>query len=132
MEALDADKVIRTMGWRKIAEEEWELLDADTKKYLTAYAEGVNDYIGDRKPAELAVEYTVLEMQVDLEEIEPWDPIDSLAWLKAMAWDLKNNFDEELGRELTMAELNCDSRVDELFPIYDEHNKSAIIKEGTA
>jgi len=132
MEALAADKVIRTMGWRKIAEEEWELLDADTKKYLTAYAEGVNDYIGDRKPAELAVEYTVLEMQVDLEEIEPWDPIDSLAWLKAMAWDLKNNFDQELDRALIMAEVNDVSRVNELFPIYDEQNKAPIIKEGTA
>src|SRR5690625_7259937 len=59
-----------------------------------------------RSPSELAVEYTVLDLQVNLDEIEPWDPIDSLAWLKAMAWDLKNNFDQELDRALVMAEVN--------------------------
>src|SRR5690625_815887 len=131
-EALAADKVIRTLGWRKTAEEEWELLDADTKTYLSAYADGVNDYISDRSPAELAVEYTVLELQVELGDIEPWDPIDSLAWLKAMAWDLKNNFDQELDRALIMAEVNDVGRVNELFPVYDEQNRAPIIPEGSA
>ena len=131
VEALAADKVIRTLGWRKIAEQEWELLDADTKTYLSAYAEGVNDYIADRAPSELAVEYTVLDLQVNLDEIEPWDPIDSLAWLKAMAWDLKNNFDQELDRALVMAEVNDVGRVNELFPVYDEHNKAPIITKDS-
>src|SRR5690625_580918 len=132
IEALAADKVIRTMGWRKIAEQEWELLNPDTKAYLDAYAEGVNDYIAKRAPSELAVEYTVLDLQVQLDEIEPWDPIDSLAWLKAMAWDLKNNFDQELDRALVMAEVNDVGRVNELFPIYDEQNKAPIIVDGSA
>lgn len=131
-DALAADKVIRTLGWRKIAEEEWSLLDSDTKSYLTAYAEGVNDYIGSRAPSDLAVEYTVLDLQVELQEIEPWDPVDSLAWLKAMAWDLKNNFDQELDRALLMGEVGDVSRVNELFPLYDEQNKAPIVVEGSA
>ena len=27
---------------------------------------------------------------------EPWTPVDSLAWLKAMAWDLRGNMDDEI------------------------------------
>src|SRR5690625_4929954 len=84
-----------------------------------------------RSPSELAVEYTVLDLQVNLDEIEPWDPIDSLAWLKAMAWDLKNNFDQELDRALVMAEVNDVGRVNELFPVYDEHNKAPIITKDS-
>ena len=30
--------------------------------------------------------------------IEPWTPIDSLAWLKAMAWDLRGNMESEIDR----------------------------------
>src|SRR5699024_751631 len=93
--------------------------------------EGVNDYIADRSPSELAVEYTVLDMQVELDDIEPWDPVDSLAWLKAMAWDLKNNFDQELDRALLMAEVNDVGRVNELFQVYDEQNKAPIIVDGS-
>ena len=29
---------------------------------------------------------------------EPWTPVDSLAWLKAMAWDLRGNMDDEIAR----------------------------------
>ncbi len=33
-------------------------------------------------------------------EPEPWTPVDSLAWLKAMAWDLRGNMDDEIDRVL--------------------------------
>ena len=131
-DALAADKMIRTMGWRKVAEEEWELLDPDTKSYLSAYADGVNDYISSRSPGELGMEYTVLDVQVTLDDIEPWTEVDSLAWLKAMAWDLKNNFDQELERALIMAEVNDLGRVNEIFPDYDEVNKAPILPDKSA
>ena len=40
---------------------------------------------------ELAVEYTVLAAGGLDYTREPWTPVDSLAWLKAMAWDLRGN-----------------------------------------
>src|SRR5690606_9790792 len=85
-DALAADRVIRTFGWRRVAEEEWSLLDPATRRYLEAYADGVNAYLADHGSQGLAFEYTVLGLQVDVGEPEPWDPVDSLAWLKAMAW----------------------------------------------
>ncbi|NUO35420.1 MAG: penicillin acylase family protein, partial [Dermatophilaceae bacterium] len=42
---LDKDKVIRTMGWRRVAEQELPKLAPETRQYLQAYADGVNAYI---------------------------------------------------------------------------------------
>lgn len=96
---VETDKVIRTLGWRKVAERELPLLAPTTRQYLDAYADGVNDYIaksGD--PSNMALEYVVLGRQVKGYKVERWSAVDSLSWLKAMAWDLRGNFDNELAR----------------------------------
>lgn len=49
--------------------------------------------------------------------VEEWTPVDSLAWLKAMAWDLKGNFDGELTRA-RLGRMNSD-QIQELFPPHD-------------
>ena len=131
-EALAADKVIRTLGWRDVAAAEWELLDTDTRSYLAAYAEGVNAYLDVHEADSLGVEYTVLGLRVDLGAPEPWAPVDSLAWLKAMAWDLRGNYDQELARALTYATVRDVGRVDELFPRYPQDTNLPIISEVPA
>src|SRR5699024_3396087 len=116
--AISADKAIRTMGWRRAAETEWELLKPTTRASLNAYADGVNAYLADRSPSEVALEYTVLGMNVSVEDIEPWDPIDSLAWLKAMAWDLRGSYGEELQRAAVYGRTGSVEMVQTLFPDY--------------
>ena len=39
---LDTDEFVRTLGWRRVAEQELALLDPDTVRYLQDYADGVN------------------------------------------------------------------------------------------
>ncbi|ROS78723.1 penicillin amidase [Cellulomonas sp. PhB143] len=129
-EAIDADKVTRTLGWRHVAQQEWDLLDDSTKANLQSYAQGVNAYLDGRSMGETAVEYTVLGMQVDLDDPERWDPVDSLAWLKAMAWDLRGNYDDELDRALSYSTLRDVDKVDELFPQYDGVANAPIL-DGT-
>ena len=46
------------------------------------------------------MQYTVLGLGGLDYRPEPWTAVDSLAWLKAMAWDLKGNLDEEIERAL--------------------------------
>lgn len=116
--AISADKAIRTMGWRRVAEAEWDLLNPQTRAYLTAYADGVNAYLADRSPSQVALEYTVLGMNVTVEDIEPWDPIDSLAWLKAMAWDLRGSYGQELQRAAVYGRTGSIDMVSALFPEY--------------
>lgn len=45
---VETDKVIRTMGWRRVAEQEYEMLSAQTRQILEAYARGVNAYVADQ------------------------------------------------------------------------------------
>ena len=131
-DAIQADKVIRTFGWRHVAEEEFNILDDSTRQYLQAYADGVNAYLADRSPAETAVEYTVLDVSVEVNEPEQWDPIDSLAWLKAMAWDLRGNYEDELDRALAYSMLDDASRVSELFPAYSGTGNAPILDPAEA
>ena len=104
-DALQADTVIRTMGWRSVAERELALLGPATRGYLEAYAGGVNDYLKSRSASQLSVSYSILGLSHSLPRIEPWTPVDSLAWLKAMAWDLKGNYDDELDRARMIASV---------------------------
>lgn len=132
-EALAADSVIRTFGWRRIAEQEWDLLSEEARGFFEAYAEGVNAYLDTREASQLGVEYTVLGFATELTDIEPWDPIDSLAWLKAMAWDLAANIDDELGRAAALRSLGGDlDRVAELYPELPEQNLPILPADGGA
>lgn len=131
-DALAADTVIRTFGWREVAEQEWGLISPESRRYLTAYADGVNAYLDQRDAESLAVEYTVLGLQMDLAEPERWDPVDSLAWLKAMAWDLRGNYDDELSRAQSYSTVRDAARVDELFPRYPQDVNLPILEAATA
>lgn len=126
-DAIQADRVIRTFGWRHVAEQEWDLLTDETRANLTAYAEGVNAYLAERDPSQIALEYTVLDVQVDVAAPEPWDPIDSVAWLKAMAWDLRGNYDDELARAATYGIVGDVDEVEELFPAYGATKNAPIL-----
>ncbi|WP_198949972.1 penicillin acylase family protein [Kineosporia sp. A_224] len=117
-DALLADKVVRTLGWRRGAAAELAQAEPSTRAYLDAYAEGVNEYISTRSPAQLSLQYSLLGLSVDLPRIEPWTPEDSVAWFKAMAWDLRGNYDSELARAEAFGAVKDVARVEQLFPAY--------------
>jgi len=60
---VETDAFIRTLGWRRVAEQELEILSPDTIRYLEAYADGVNAYLAQREGAALSLEYAVLGLQ---------------------------------------------------------------------
>ena len=57
---LEVDKTIRTMGWRRVAEQELSTLSPETQAYLQAFSDGVNAYIHTHSPSEMSLEYAVL------------------------------------------------------------------------
>ncbi|MDX1619698.1 MAG: penicillin acylase family protein, partial [Nitriliruptorales bacterium] len=126
---LDTDRFIRTLGWRRVAEQEYELLSEETRTFLERYAEGVNAYLADRSGAELSFEYAVLGLTNSGYEPEPWGPVDSLAWLKAMAWDLRSNLESEIERSLLTAHLDLRT-IDELYPSYPYDRHPTILSGG--
>ncbi|UNX55454.1 penicillin acylase family protein [Georgenia sp. TF02-10] len=130
--AMGADLVVRTLGWRRVAEQEWEMLGEEARDLYSAYADGVNAYLRSREASELGLEYTVLGLTTTLAPVEPWDPVDSLAWLKAMAWDLRSNFEDELGRAAALRPVGGDlARVQQLYPGYSADVTTPILPDGT-
>ncbi|TFD57320.1 penicillin acylase family protein [Cryobacterium suzukii] len=119
---VGTDTFVRTLGWRAVAEQEVALLDPVTLGYYQAYADGVNAYLGTHHGADLSLEYAVLGLQNPGYEVEPWSPADSVAWLKAMAWDLRSNLDDEIDRALLSATLTA-AEVSQLHPSFpaDQH-----------
>lgn len=114
---VETDTYIRTLGWRRVAQAELPLLSASTRRYLDAYADGVNAYLQSRSPADLSLEYSLLGLQGLDYTPEPWTAVDSLAWLKAMAWDLGANLDREVETSLMLAKVGPDQTAD-LWPDY--------------
>lgn len=97
---VETDSFLRTLGWRKVAQEEYDtVLSDETKKNLQSYADGVNAYLKGRDGADISVEYAALGFTNDYKPTE-WSPVDSVAWLKAMAWDLRGNMQDEIDRSL--------------------------------
>ncbi|NUK02124.1 penicillin acylase family protein [Streptomyces lunaelactis] len=126
---VDTDAFLRTLGWRQVAQQEYDtLLTPETKKYLQAYAAGVNSYLKGREGKELSVEYAALSFTNDYKP-EPWTPVDSVAWLKAMAWDLRGNMQDEIDRSLLTSRLT-EKQIKELYPSYPYDRNKPIVDAG--
>ena len=100
---LEADRFLRTIGVRRAAQASLAQLDAVSLGVLEAYSAGVNAFLA-AGPV-LPVEFLLTGARP-----EPWSPVDSLVWMKMMAWDLGGNWRSELlrmrlARTLPMARL---------------------------
>lgn len=126
---IESDLVVRTLGWRDVAEKELKLLRPATRSALDSYAEGVNAYLASRSPSEMSLEYSLLGLTGLDHNPAKWTAVDSIAWLKAMAWDLRGNMEEEIGRALTAAAVG-DERMAELFPAYPYGQHAPIVQQG--
>lgn len=126
---VDADAFLRTLGWHRVAQEEYDKkLSPDTKKYLQAYADGVNAYLKGKEGRDVSLEYAALAFSNDY-TIEPWTPVDSVAWLKAMAWDLRGNMQEEIDRSLMHTRLR-EKQIKDLYPAYPYDLHQPIVGKG--
>ena len=129
---VENDAFLRTMGWRQVAQQEYDtVLSADTKKNLQAYAAGVNAWLAEHPGgADASVEYALLGAVHSGYTPEKWTPVDSVAWLKAMAWNLSGNRQEEIDRAL-LAQNFSETEIDQLYPEYPYERNGTIVEDGT-
>ncbi|WP_327315699.1 penicillin acylase family protein [Streptomyces sp. NBC_01235] len=126
---VDNDEFLRTMGWDRVAKQEYDTkLSPDTKKYLQAYAKGVNAYLKGKDGADISLEYAALGFTNDYKPAE-WTPVDSVSWLKAMAWDLRGNMQDEIDRALMTSRLGP-QQIAELYPQYPYDRNRTIVQQG--
>jgi penicillin amidase len=86
---LSTDKLMRTLGLYRMAEDQAAAASPALKAALDAYAAGVNAFLKQRSGA-LPLEFQLLRFSP-----EPWKPADSLVWGRIMALQLSANWREE-------------------------------------
>ncbi len=60
---------------------------------------------------------------------EKWTPADSVAWLKAMAWDLRGNMEQEIQRAIMSVRYTAEE-IEELYPPYPYRRHRPIVNQG--
>ena len=123
---LAADTFVRTVGWYRVAEQEYALLNDESRLILQSYANGVNAYLGAKRESEVGLQYRMLGVTVPSYRIRQWDPVDSLAWLKVFAWDLRQNMGNEIARVLAADQVGL-QRTFQLFPPYPYDRVGTIV-----
>ncbi|HEU4760204.1 MAG TPA: penicillin acylase family protein, partial [Dehalococcoidia bacterium] len=107
--ALEVDRLMRRIGFRRAAERDWSEAEADERAVTEAFAAGVNACI---EGGALPIEFTVLRFRP-----EPWSPVDTLAFGRFMSWTLVGYWDTEIVRSWTIERFGAEVMA-ELEPRY--------------
>jgi len=113
--AIDTDRSVRTFGFNRLAEADWDLLSDEFREELSAYADGVNAFIEQPKN-KLPVEFLLLGHKP-----EHWRPVDSLAFSRVMIWQLSHAWQSEIVRAEIAEKIGAEHAA-ELEIHYPQHS----------
>lgn len=85
--ALPNDIQLRTLGLRRAAWATYAAMTVNSRAYIQAYSNGVNAFLNSGNP--LPPEYGALQ----LDQVPPWSPVDSIVVGKALAFQLSFDLD---------------------------------------
>jgi len=108
-ETVAIDRFMRTVGFKRAAEKQFDHYPIAAKRLLQAYADGVNAGNAQLGWA-LPVEYFLTRSKPGY-----WSPSDSVAWMLMMAFDLGGNWDKEIQR-LELSQYLSTKQVWEVLP----------------
>lgn len=84
--ALPTDRLMRTIGFDRLAADELKFLRPEVKTALEAYCRGVNAYLADASD-KLPLEFTLLGFKP-----EAWREVDTLAVMKFLSYELDESW----------------------------------------
>jgi penicillin amidase len=113
--ALDTDRIARTMGYERVAKQDWELFGKDEQQIIIDYCNGINAYI---KSADfkLPVEFSLLKHRPD-----PWDPMDVASFSRLLISLLTWGWYDEIVRAKLIETVGMDAAM-ELDNTYPKEN----------
>ena len=126
---VPTDTYVRTLGFRRTAEAELALQSPSTRRYLDAYASGVNAYLRGRSLGQISLEYTLLQLRGRDQEPEEWSAVDSLAILKVFGWQLGSNAGPETERAQVVSAVGAERAAD-LYPEHPLPGMDPIVEGG--
>lgn len=110
-DGVATDGFLRTLGVYRAAQQAIQYLDSDSRAMLDAYSAGVNAFL-DKREGPLPPEFILTRHSP-----EPWTNVDSVAWLKMMAWDLSGNWRDEAARLDLLTRLGKE-KTEQFMPPY--------------
>lgn len=121
--AFPTDRLMRTLGLRRIAEREEAGLEPGLRAQLEACCAGVNAAV--EAASALPAEFQILRL-----DFEPWRPADMLTAMKLLSFGLSTNWERELLRADMARELGPElaARLDPGYP----HGHPVITEPGHA
>jgi penicillin amidase len=82
--ALETDRAIRTFGFPRLAQADWTNAAEEVALAIEAYTQGINAFL-DHRSTRLPLEFTILRHRP-----EPWQPEDSLAFMRLTTWQFSH------------------------------------------
>ena len=128
---VETDAFLRTLGWRRVAEQEYDDQALGRRRRSTSRRtpRASTPTSRARTATDISLEYAALGFANDYKP-EKWTPVDSVAWLKAMAWDLRGNMQDEIDRSLMTSRLDASSRSTTCTRTYPYDRNKPIVAGG--
>lgn len=121
---LEVDLTARTVGLPQIAAREWEQLPDETRRFVQAFSDGINEWIAATRDR-LPIEFALLDYRP-----EPWRPQDSLVIAAEFRWYLTGRFPVICVPELAKRALGGDGPLYRAF-LQAEAGDEAILPPGS-
>lgn len=112
--ALVFDKMFRTIGIRRIAQENINHLNPEIMSLLKAYSKGVTQYIREAK-GHYPIEFDVLGY-----DPKEWTPVDSEIMIRMLAWELNLSWWADFSFSDIVTKMG-EAKTKEILPKYDEN-----------
>ena len=128
-DTLETDKVVRTLGWRRVAEQELSTAepgDAGLPRGVQRRRQRLHRRRTRRARCRWSTPCSASRADY---QVEDWTPADSVAWLKAMAWDLRGNMQDEIDRGRWRRSRSTEE-IAELYPPYPYDRHRPIVDQG--
>lgn len=121
--ALDTDRATRTLGFERLAKDDYERCPQELKDYLNSYIQGVNTFV-ERHGDKLPPEFKLLKYKP-----RAWDVIDILAFARMLGWQMSFAWFGDIVRARIVDKVGMEKAM-ELEIHYPEHNPSGLDKVG--
>lgn len=115
---LDTDRLSRTLGFARTAQQNLLTLDDRSREDIEAYTAGVNAYLASNPP--LPIELKLLRHTP-----QPWQPLDTLAYGRLQMWALTAGASGEPLHAELLQRLGPEKTA-ELLPHYPPHNPTTL------
>ncbi len=111
---IKVDKMLKTVGFKRIAEQLEKQLHPKSREVLQAYSDGINEFIRTHK-GKYPIEFDMLNY-----EPEEWKPAHSLMITRLMAWELNYSWRVDVVLGELVAKLGVE-KASKVFPTYPEN-----------